>query len=132
MWDARGVIFIDYLQKGKTINGKYYGNFFQRLSDEIKKNGLIWRKKKVLFHQDNALVHASVIAMAKINEFKFQFVSSRTLFSASIYFLFPKLKKWLGGQRVANSKEVESAVNGYFEEHHGSHHKQGIEAVEHC
>ena len=25
-WNARGIIFIDYLQRGKTINGKYYAN----------------------------------------------------------------------------------------------------------
>ena len=35
-WDARGIIFIDYLQKGKKINGEYYANLLQRLSDGIK------------------------------------------------------------------------------------------------
>ena len=25
-WDAKGVAFIDYLQKGRTINGEYYAN----------------------------------------------------------------------------------------------------------
>ena len=25
-WDTRGIIFIDYLQKGRTINGEYYAN----------------------------------------------------------------------------------------------------------
>ena len=50
-WDARGTIFIDYLQKGKTINGKYYANLLQRLSDKIKEKGPHLTKKKVLFHQ---------------------------------------------------------------------------------
>ena len=35
--DARGIIFIDCLQKGKAINAEYYANLLQRLSDEIKK-----------------------------------------------------------------------------------------------
>ena len=35
-WDACGIIFIDYFQKGKTINGEYYDNLLQRLSAEIK------------------------------------------------------------------------------------------------
>jgi len=26
-WNAEGILFIDYLQKGKTINGQYYSNF---------------------------------------------------------------------------------------------------------
>ena len=71
-WDARGIIFIDYLQKGKRINGDYYAKLLQRLSNEIKKKRPHLAKKKVLFNQDNAPVHTSVIAMAKINEFEFK------------------------------------------------------------
>ena len=68
-WDARGIIFIfDYLHKGRTINGKYYANLLQRLGNEIKEKRPHLAKKKMLFHQDNALVHTSIIAMAKINE----------------------------------------------------------------
>jgi len=26
-WNAEGILFIDYLEKGKTINGEYYSNF---------------------------------------------------------------------------------------------------------
>ena len=71
-WDARGIIFIDYLQEGKLINGEYCTNLLQRSCDEIKKKCPHLAEKKVLFHQDNAPVHTSVIAMAKINEFKFK------------------------------------------------------------
>ncbi|XP_076623122.1 histone-lysine N-methyltransferase SETMAR-like [Colletes latitarsis] len=69
-WDVRGIIFIDYLEKGKTINDEYYANLLQRLSDKIKEKRPHLVKKKVLFHQDNAPVHTSVIAMAKIQELK--------------------------------------------------------------
>jgi hypothetical protein len=27
-WDAEGILFIDYLEKGKTITREYYSNFF--------------------------------------------------------------------------------------------------------
>src|SRR5436190_22178427 len=117
-WDARGIIFIDYLQKGKTINGEYYANLLQRLSDEIKKKRAHLAKKKVLFHQDNAPVHTSVIAVAKINELNFELLPHAPYspdLAPSDYFLFPNLKKWLGGKRFANNEEVESAVDGYFE-----------------
>jgi hypothetical protein len=39
--DARGIIFIDYLEKGQTINRKYYMALLERLNDEIKKKGPI-------------------------------------------------------------------------------------------
>ena len=134
LWDAHGIIFIDYLQKGKIINGEYYGNLLPRLSNEIKKKCPHVSKKKVLFHQDNAPVHISVIAIAKINVLKFKLLphaSYKPDLALSGYFLFPNLKKWSSSRRFANSEEVVSVVNGYFKELGGSHFKQDIEAIEH-
>ena len=37
-WDARGIIYIDYLEKGKYINSDYYIELLVRLKDEIAKN----------------------------------------------------------------------------------------------
>jgi hypothetical protein len=39
--DARGIIFIDYPEKGQTINSEYYMALLKRLNDESRKNGLI-------------------------------------------------------------------------------------------
>ena len=50
--------------------------------------------------------------------------------NTSDYLFFPKLKKWLGGQRFANNVEVKSTDNGYFEELDSHHYKQGIETIE--
>ncbi|GFS50886.1 mariner transposase [Trichonephila clavipes] len=44
-WDARERIFIDYLEKGKTINGEYCVKF-QRLSEEINQKRTHLDKKK--------------------------------------------------------------------------------------
>ena len=30
-WDAKGVVFVDYLEKGQTINGEYYSNLLRQL-----------------------------------------------------------------------------------------------------
>jgi hypothetical protein len=35
--DARGIIFIDYLEMGQTINSEYYMALLELLNDEIKK-----------------------------------------------------------------------------------------------
>ena len=35
-WDAHRILFIDYLEKGKTINSDYYVALLNRLSAEIK------------------------------------------------------------------------------------------------
>ena len=36
-WDAHEVIFIDYVEKGRTITGAYYTALLDRLVDEIRK-----------------------------------------------------------------------------------------------
>jgi hypothetical protein len=45
-WDAEGILFIEYLEKGKTINEEYYSNLLTRLDEKIcmKRPGL--KKKK--------------------------------------------------------------------------------------
>ena len=35
-WDAKGIVLIDYFQKGKIINGKYYANLLRQLQKAIK------------------------------------------------------------------------------------------------
>jgi len=45
-WDSQGVIYIDYLEKGKTITGLYYAELLGRFDAELQKNCSIWRRKK--------------------------------------------------------------------------------------
>jgi hypothetical protein len=40
-WDPSGILFIDYLEKGQTINSEYDIALMERLNNEIKKNGPI-------------------------------------------------------------------------------------------
>ena len=49
-WDAHGVLLIDYLEKGKTINSERYIGRLMRLKNEIGERRLQMKKKKVLFH----------------------------------------------------------------------------------
>jgi len=62
-WNAECILFIDYLEIGKTITGEYYSNLLTRVDEKIheKKPGL--QKKKIIFHQGNAPAHKSVLTM---------------------------------------------------------------------
>ncbi|XP_076643528.1 histone-lysine N-methyltransferase SETMAR-like [Halictus rubicundus] len=63
-WDSGGVIFIDYLQKGKTITGAYYASLLDRLKAEIAEKQphlpptylcewtRVWKCVECLFEQD--------------------------------------------------------------------------------
>ena len=47
-WQDRGVIFIDYIVNGKTINDKYYGNILLLENDEIKETGTLSEKESAV------------------------------------------------------------------------------------
>ncbi|GFS09926.1 histone-lysine N-methyltransferase SETMAR [Elysia marginata] len=58
-WDAKGVIFLDILQKGQCINAAKYCSTLDRLRDAThrKRPGLL-RRAVVLLH-DNATPHSA-------------------------------------------------------------------------
>ena len=82
-WDTHGILFIDYLEKGETINSYYYMVLLDLLSAEIKKKRPRMQKEKVLFHQGNAPCHKSIKTMVNLNELSFELLPSPTIFSRS-------------------------------------------------
>jgi hypothetical protein len=47
--DAEGILFIDYLENGKTITGEYYSNLLTRLDEKICEKSPGLQKKKLSF-----------------------------------------------------------------------------------
>lgn len=71
-WHPHSIIFIDYLDKGQSINSDYYIGLLERLKFEIAEKQPRLRKKKMLFHQDKTPCHSSVKTMAKIRALGFE------------------------------------------------------------
>jgi histone-lysine N-methyltransferase SETMAR len=133
-WDAKGILFIDYLQKGKTIKGEYYANLLNRLKTAIAEKRPGMNKKKVLFHQDNAPVHSCTVAAQKIKELGFELVPHPPYspdLAPSDFHLFPKLKIFLGGKKFCTNEALISTVNDYFEGLDENHFRDGIKKLEH-
>lgn len=131
-WDAQGIIFVDYLQKGKTITGEYYASLLYRLVDEIKLKRPHMQKKKILFHDDNAPSHTSFVALAKKLELGFESLPHPPYspdLAPSDYYLFPNLKRWLCGKRFESNEEVQWETEAYFGELDQSYYKKGIEKI---
>ena len=36
-WNAKGILLIDYVEKDQIMNGEYYGNLLDELSEKIMK-----------------------------------------------------------------------------------------------
>jgi len=48
--DPEGILFIDYLEKGKTITREYYSNLLTRLGKKVREKRSGFQKKKIIFH----------------------------------------------------------------------------------
>jgi histone-lysine N-methyltransferase SETMAR len=115
---------------------EYYSNLLTRLDEKIgeKRPGL-QKKKKIVFYQDNAPAHKSVLAMGKLRDLHNELLEHpphSPVLAPSDFCLFPKLKLLLAGQRFSSNQEVIAAVEGYFADLTKNHYRDGIMALEHC
>lgn len=115
-WDARGIIFIDYVENDKT--GPSYSSLLDRLKSEIAEKRPHLMMEKIFYHHDNTPAHSSLDAQAKLSAVGFELVpqppDSPDL-APSNFYLFPNLKKWLTGQRFYSTEELIAETNAYFE-----------------
>jgi len=95
-WDQDGILLIDYLPKGQTINAEYYSSLLVQLKDILKRKRRGNVTKGVLFLHDNAPAHRKLATQKKLAYLGFQCLEhppySQDL-APSDYHLFPGLKK---------------------------------------
>jgi len=60
-WDQDGIILIDYLPKGHTINVEYYPSLLVQLKDILKEKRRRKVTKVVLILHDNAPAHRPLV-----------------------------------------------------------------------
>ena len=59
-WDSVGVILVDFMSKGATINSDVYINTLKMLKAKIQRVSLALEMSKVLLQHDNARPHTSL------------------------------------------------------------------------
>jgi histone-lysine N-methyltransferase SETMAR len=131
-WDAKGILFIYYLEKGKTT-GEYYSYLLTRLDEKIceKRRGL--QKKNSSFIRT---MHppTSVLAMEKLRDLHYELLEHPP-YSPDLaqfdFYLFPKLKPFLAGQRFSSNQVATAAVEGCYADLTKNHYRDGIMALEH-
>ncbi|XP_063387179.1 histone-lysine N-methyltransferase SETMAR-like [Cydia fagiglandana] len=117
-WDCDGILLIDYLEKGSTINALYYADLVRQVRQAIveKRRGKL--RKGILFLQDNAPVHTAHVARRALKEVGFDEIDHPPYspdLAPSDYFLFNNLKKELRGKRFTSDEEMKAAVEEHFE-----------------
>ena len=98
-WDVQSILFIDYLEKGRTIKSEYYIALLMHLMEELTKKWPQMKMKKVLFHQDNASCHKMITKMAKLHDCTSNCFCTHSLdLAPSNYWLFADLKRMFQGK----------------------------------
>ncbi|MCU7903102.1 MAG: transposase [Candidatus Thiodiazotropha sp. (ex Lucinoma aequizonata)] len=90
--------------------------------------------KGVLFHQDNAPAHKSVVAMAALHDCGFELIGHPPYspdLAPSDFHLFPNMKKELAGKHYANDNDVISAVEEFLDLQEDTFFASGIQALQH-
>jgi len=94
-WDQDGILLIDYLPKGQTINAEYYLSLLVQLKDILKGKRRRKITKGVFFLHDNAWAHRALATEKKLAYLGFQCIDHPPYFpdlAPSDYHLFPGVK----------------------------------------
>ena len=95
-WDQDGILLIDYLPKGRTINAEYYAYLLAQLKDILKEKHRGKVTRVVLLLQDNAAAQRALATQKKLAYLGFQCLDHQPYspdLAPSDYHLSPGLKK---------------------------------------
>lgn len=119
-WDCEGIICMDYLPKGTTINAEYYSNVLSgplRQALAKKRPGKL--HKRPLLQQDNARPHTARRTKEVLNDLRWELLPHPPYspdLAPSDYHLFPNMKKPLRGVRFESLNDVKRAINRWIAE----------------
>ncbi|EFN84600.1 Histone-lysine N-methyltransferase SETMAR, partial [Harpegnathos saltator] len=82
--------------------------------------------KQIIFHQDNAPTHKSVLSMFKFNELKYKLLD-HPLYSPDLAPSdFRNLKQFLRGKHFLSNEEAIAAVEAYFVDFPETYFRDGV------
>jgi histone-lysine N-methyltransferase SETMAR len=113
-WDRQGVLLVEFLPQGTTINSSVYCETLKN-----KRRGML--SATTLLLHDNARPHSFAQTQDLITSFKWEQMDQPPYspdLAPSDYHLFLHLKKFLGGKRFDDSDDLKIAVSAaaFYEE----------------
>jgi len=108
-WDNEGVILVDILERGSTINAQRYCETLQKLRRAIQNKRRGKLSRQILFLHDNARPHTANRTQQLLNDFgweKFNHPPYSPDLAPSDYHLFPAMKTWLATQRFDSDADL--------------------------
>ncbi|XKL61109.1 hypothetical protein PGB90_008166 [Kerria lacca] len=131
-WDAKGILLEEYCPPRSTVNAASYCQTLKNLRRAIqnKRRGML-TKGVVLLH-DNARPHVANVTQTLLKSFKWS-VFEHPLYSPDLapsdYWLFPSLKRALGGIKFKTDAEVKEFVHAFFVNSAATYYSLGIQKL---
>jgi len=116
-WDQDGILLIDYLPTGQTINAEYYSSLLVQFKDILKGKRRGNVTKGVLFLH-NASAHRALVTQKKLAYLGFHCRDHPPYspdLAPSDYHLFPGLQKQLKGRHFSSDAEVIAATETWLD-----------------
>ena len=113
-WDCEGIILIDYLPRGATINAEYYASLLEGpLRDALRKKRPGKLSAKPILQHDNARPHTARLTMEAVKRLGWELLPHPAYspdLAPSDYHLFGELKKPLRGIHYADQNDLKCDV----------------------
>ena len=112
-WDSVGVILVDFMSKGATINSDVYIDTLEKLKARIQRVRPALKMCKVLLQHDNAGLHTSLKTRKVISSFGLTTISYPPYspdLAPSDFHLFGPLKENLRGLYFSSVEKVKTLL----------------------
>lgn len=132
-WDRKGILLIDFLPRGETVNADRYCETLRKLRRAIqnKRRGML-TAGVVLLH-DNARPHTARRTAAVLTEFGWELFDHPPYspdLAPSDFHVFLHLKKFLSsGERFGNDEELKTSVTRWFHSQAAEFYDRGIQKL---
>ncbi|GFV73641.1 histone-lysine N-methyltransferase SETMAR [Trichonephila clavipes] len=128
--DANRRITTPFLPDNTTINSEVYCHQLDKLNVALqqKRSGLI-NTKGVVFHQDNARPHTSLVTRQKLLQLEWDTIPHPPYSSdlaPSDYYLFRSLQNFLDGKTFTLNEEVKNHLDQFFANEDKKFYERGI------
>ena len=114
IFDSMGIIYIHWVPTGITVNKEYYIEVLREFRKRFRrKRPELFESGQWHFHQDNAAVHNSILVTDYLTQMGIKTVPHPP-YSPDLapcdFWLFPKLKENLRGNRYSTIEDMKEAV----------------------
>lgn len=133
-WSIRGIVHLELLKYGQTVNSDLYCEQLDRLNQSlVEKCPAIVNRRGVILQHDNARPHCAKRTLEKINGLGWE-VLPHPAYSPDIapsdFHLFRSLQHFLSDKKFENLEDMQIAICRYFAQKPIDFYRSGIENLQ--